>query len=89
MTNCESGEKDASSGIDFEFMCPVKVCITCPEKASISRMKDPLVEMRMVLPSGENFSPVQSKSFSAAREKTVYLFVMCVRAVLLIFKDFC
>ena len=68
MTNCESGEKEASSGRFFELRCPVKVCSVAPVNASISRMSDPFVEMRMVFPSGLNLSPVQSMSFSAEKK---------------------
>lgn len=38
-----------------------KVCITTPLKASMRRMKLPLVEMRMSLPSLLNLSPVHSQ----------------------------
>jgi hypothetical protein len=65
MTNCESGEKLASSGINFELRWPVNVWRVAPVKASISRMREPFVEMRIVLPSGLNLRPVQSISFSA------------------------
>ena len=40
------------------------VCSGVPWKASISRMTEPLVEMRISLPSGLNFNPVQSHSLS-------------------------
>merc|ERR1719323_2489929 len=56
MTNWESGEKDASSGRLLELRWPVKVCSVAPVKASIRRMSDPFVEMRIVLPSGLNLN---------------------------------
>ena len=65
----ESGEKDASSGRLLELRWPVKVCSVAPVKASIRRMSDPFVEMRIVLPSGLNLRPVQSTSFSAESER--------------------
>ena len=40
------------------------VCSGVPWKASMSRMTEPLVEMRISLPSGLNFNPVQSHSLS-------------------------
>ena len=70
MTNCESGEKEASSGRLLELRWPVNVCSVAPVNASIRRMSDPFVEMRMVLPSGLNLRPVQSISFSAEEKKT-------------------
>ena len=71
MTNCESGEKEASRGILLELRWPVNVCSVAPVNASIRRMSDPFVEMRMVLPSGLNLRPVQSMSFSAEKNKTL------------------
>ncbi len=67
MTNWLSGENDASRGIFLEFRWPVKVCMLVPENASIKRIMLPLVEMRMVLPSGLNLRPVHSMSFSTAK----------------------
>ena len=66
MTNWESGEKEASSGSCLELRCPVKDCRVEPLYESISLMTDPLVEMRMDLPSGANFNPVHSISLLSA-----------------------
>ena len=63
------GENEASRGRLLELRCPVKVCRTAPLKASISLMREPLVDTRMVLPSGLNFSPVHSMSFSTGNTK--------------------
>lgn len=48
---------------------PVNVCNGVPWKASMRRIMDPLVLMRIVLPSLENLSPVQSHSFSWLSKK--------------------
>jgi len=73
ITNWLSGLKEASNGIDFVLRWPVNVCRTVPEKASINLIMLPLVEIKMVLPSGLNFNPVHSgpfrSSFSAAKYK--------------------
>ena len=44
----------------------IKVCNGVPWKASISLTTCPLVEIRIILPSGLNFMPVQSQSLSWA-----------------------
>ena len=69
----ESGEKEASRGRLLELRWPVKVCSVAPVKASIRRMSDPFVEMRIVFPSGLNLRPVQSTSFSAESERELML----------------
>lgn len=62
--NCESGLNDASIGIPLLLRWPVKVCNGVPWNASMSRIIEPLVLIKIVLPSRENFKPVQSHSFS-------------------------
>lgn len=62
--NWESGLKDASIGMPLLFRCPVNVCKGVPWKASTNLIIEPFVLIKMVLPSLENFKPVQSHSFS-------------------------
>ena len=66
-TYWESGENEASNGIFFVFMWPVKVWRLLPLKASMRRIILPLVEIKMVFPSGLNFRPVHSMSLSAKK----------------------
>lgn len=47
------------AGNTYNMLTP-NVCRTAPLKASISRMKPPLVDIRMSLPSLLNFRPVHS-----------------------------
>ena len=54
---------EASKGQDAVKLT-TNVCSGVPWKASMSRMTEPLVEMRISLPSGLNFNPVQSHSLS-------------------------
>ena len=54
---------EASKGQDAVKLT-TNVCSGVPWKASMSRMTEPLVEMRINLPSGLNFNPVQSHSLS-------------------------
>ena len=65
ITNCESGEKDASRGIFLLFKWPVNVCKVFPLKLSMRRIWDPFVDISIVFPSGLNFKPVHSISLSA------------------------
>lgn len=47
----------------------MKVCSVAPEKASMSLMKEPSVEIKMDLPSGLNFKPVHCWSRSPETER--------------------
>ena len=64
ITNCESGENDASRGILLLFKWPVNVCNVSPLKLSMRRIRDPLVDISTVFPSGLNLRPVHSTSLS-------------------------
>ena len=67
ITNWLSGLKEASNGIDFVLRWPVNVCRILPEKASINLIMLPLVEIKMVLPSGLNLRPVHSTSLDPSK----------------------
>ena len=49
----------------------VRVFMGVPWKASTSLITEPFVEMSIVLPSGLNFIPVQSHSFSNDKWKVL------------------
>jgi len=66
ITNWESGEKDASRGSCLELRWPVNVWRDVPLYESISFITEPLVEIKIDFPSGENLRPVHSISLLSA-----------------------